>query len=522
MPATAHYRLKQKDSEAHCRCSNHIGPGDLGWPNQPQTYAAKCSDGGWQRSGETKTVTVGAGVYHAETLAAANSLALTDARTQAQALLDCGDDLVFHFGVPSKVKVMPDGKVIALGNWNFIQTLIGPTLSDPFLWPMLYRLNADGSFDSSFLGFSSVTFCDEDGNPLSYAFGASEGVNQGWDIGFDSTGRIYVCGQFLFKLSGVIYNNIARFSAAGAFDASFVCRFSNQGFLMGAPVRTLAIVNDSSIFYGGAFDHYSKGSAGFVSAVSLVNVDGARTLIATIPVGDVYHTMWNPFCSVYKLGRLYLGNAAPGFVFAGGSGPPPSDLNVAGGGLVRVSLSSTGRFNGWRNCASIPFYYPGNSSTDHVLGIDMDRDGNLYLVGFFSSFGKVPLLSGFTGNNVPRLNCVKTDPTGVIDPNFKPTVANDNGGSGFGVQVIKVLPDRNVLIAGGALYFDPSNPFPNEIVKVEPTKARILSLYPEMDGLIFGFPYAVDVTDDGLLFVGGVGGFIGGGLPPGAVQRFRY
>lgn len=529
MPDTAHYRLRQKDAENNCRCSaDALGPGDLGWPNQPQTYTAKCADGGWQKTGDQKTVTVPAGTYHAETLAAANSLALVDARTQAQALLECSVHMVFHRGQPKKLKAMPDGKVICAGIFNFLETLEGDDLSSDFLWPMIYRVDDDGAFDPTFTGFTTVPLCDADGNLLDYSFGASEGVNQAWDFGFDSTGRIYVVGLFCFKLSGVVYSGIARFSADGVFDATFLCRFSNQGFL-NAPVYTIAVVNDDSIFCGGTFDNYAKGNGSFVQTISLVNIDHNRTAVGTIPVGTVYTTLWNPFCSVYKLGRLYLGTTAPQFEFAGGSGKPPSALNVAGGGLVRVTLNSVGRLSSWRNVASIPYYPPG-STTDHVLAIDMDDAGNLYLVGLFSSFGKVPLLGGvipgsigYTGDNVPRLNVVKTDATGTIDPNFKPAIVAA-GDFAFGLQVVKVLPDHNILISGGAAYIDPSNPFPDQIVKLNPKTGAVISTYPDMEGLIYGFPYAVDATRAGeYLYIAGVGGFVLPESPAGAaIQRFKY
>ena len=522
MPSTAHYRLRQKDSEGHCRCSDHTGPPGIGWPNQARSYTARCRDLGWAAEGDEHTVTVPAGTFHASTLAAANTLALNSARQQAQALLSCDEMLISTAGPGgcTKVKCIEEGRPVAIGGWKAMTIYHSNAPQEDFWSVMMMRLNVDGTFDYDFRTFLDVPLCKSDGELIVLEdLGIGEGAGQLHDFAVDAGGNIIVVGDFYMLVSGVVYNGVARFSSAGVWDPTFLCRFSASGDLGSASVRTVQVINATSIIFAGIFTHYAKAGGGFGVAINLVNVDQNRTALYAAQITTVYFTLWNVWCSCFSQGRLYLGTENPGFEFGGGSGPPPSDLNVAGGGVFKIELNGSGRVTGYRCVTTIPFF--GENHYGRVLSLDMDRSGNLYAVGLIGAIGRVPILSGYYSNEVARVNTFKISATGTVDTVWKPRIYLPD--FPFGISQIRVLPDRGLMVAGGGFYMvvagnDPINA--RSIARFNPSGVLIGST-PE--GMIQGPIQVFDLSTDGYVYVVagyaiGTGGIFGIGS---IIQRFH-
>jgi uncharacterized delta-60 repeat protein len=185
--------------------------------------------------------------------------------------------------------LQPDGKALVGGDFTSYQDTTRNRIA---------RLNADGSFDSTFnmgTGFNgsvSVVTMQSDGKVLvGGSFTAYQGttrnrlarlnVDGSFDTSFDigtgfnstvnavvlqSDGKVLVGGQFT-SYQGTTRNRIARLNADGSFDTTF-----NMGTGFGSTVYSVALKSDGKVLVGGSFTAYQGTTR---NRIARLNADGS-------------------------------------------------------------------------------------------------------------------------------------------------------------------------------------------------------------------------------------------------------
>jgi uncharacterized delta-60 repeat protein len=140
---------------------------------------------------------------------------------------------------PNNIALQSDGKIIAVG--NFIQYNGNPVNG-------IVRINADGTFDSSFL----------QGTGFAGGFGQK--------IAIQSDGKILIAGTFT-SYNGNSAGDIVRLNSDGTYDNTFNSTIGTNGVGI-----TIAIQNDGKIILGGGFTTYNGSPA---SRIVRINLDGS-------------------------------------------------------------------------------------------------------------------------------------------------------------------------------------------------------------------------------------------------------
>jgi uncharacterized delta-60 repeat protein len=315
---------------------------------------------------------------------------------------------VISTGFPPQVVVQSDGKII-LGSFSLAAfTLSGQTQAAN----RIIRLNADGTIDSSF-NYSVG------GNPLRLAI--------------DSTGRILAAGEFQTTENGVSVNRtFIRLNADGTLDNSFsfpatsVSQAASQNnklivILQGAIGNGVFRLNeDGSV--DNSFTRYGENNVSFRSLIVQPN---NKILVLT---GQ-------------KLLRLNEdGTVDDGFQQTTFPSMPTEMILSANGKITATngdSPISGYRFirllpNGATDQSFVPFFY-----THFRGGYDVQSDGSV-IIGDQNGFGTAVDSNYFT----------RVLPNGSVDAAF------NQGSSGFqtinpgSVRAITVQPDQKILIGG--------------------------------------------------------------------------
>lgn len=161
--------------------------------------------------------------------------------------LDGSIDEVFNAGGAGAnssvtcVKALPDGKILAVGNFT---TYNGKSVGQ------LIRLNSDGTLDETFNNSNEFALVDMN-DPDAY-----EVMPQHILMGKD--GAIYVAGGFN-RVNGTLAPLIAKFDADGVRDETFKPTGENEIHLKSSPyVDGAIIMSDGSIYLGGIFSGYNR------------------------------------------------------------------------------------------------------------------------------------------------------------------------------------------------------------------------------------------------------------------------
>jgi uncharacterized delta-60 repeat protein len=284
-----------------------------------------------------------------------------------------------------------DGKIVIGGLFTRAQPSGSST---PIVRQRLARLNADGSFDTSFeLGaggriLASVTQAD---------------------------GRIVIAGTFT-NVGGAVHNYVARLNADGTVDNSYAPDFNGR-------VYTLALQPDGKVIVGGAFTTIGGerrerlarlNPNGTIDSEFYPHVDGQ--------VGAVV---------LQSDGRIVVGGTFTSVVPVGGNSPTPRS------NLLRLNANGT---------LDTTFDPSPNSS---ITALAVQSDGKILVGGLFSAFTP-GLGSNTSATSSGRNFFARLNADGTIDANFAP---NPNSQ----VSTIAVQSDGKVIIGGAFTGMAPPN-----------------------------------------------------------------
>jgi uncharacterized delta-60 repeat protein/CSLREA domain-containing protein len=281
-----------------------------------------------------------------------------------------GNDSVFTLALQS------DGKVLIAGLFNSVSGQMRNRLA---------RLNADGSFDNTFLSDVNST------------------VTQ---VVLQPDGKILVGGYFTL-VSGQVRNRLARLNSDGTLDTSFIN--PNVNVPNGSPanpIGTIAVQPDGKILIGGNFTSVDGQAR---SGAARLNSDGTLDTNFNLNTnGTVSRYNFQPEGKILISGFFGVVNGAPRTTIA--------------------RINSNGSLdNSFQNV---------NITSGAVHAFDIQSDGKIVVGGNFSN------ISGVERRYLARLNA-----NGTFDPSFQDPNANF-GGDFYSITKILVQPDGKVLIGG--------------------------------------------------------------------------
>jgi uncharacterized delta-60 repeat protein len=277
------------------------------------------------------------------------------------------------------VAISPQGKILLGGNFTRVQ---GVTLNH------FAQLNSDGSLDKG--------FCP------------SPGANsEVLAVAFQEDGRVLIGGLFT-RVNNTNRCRIARLNADGSLDSSF-----SPGTGANGDVRCIAVQPDGKVLIGGPFTRFN-GSVR--NGLARLNVDG--TLDSEFNTGTgVGGERFVDELRLLEGGKVLI------------AGDFPSYNGVARANIARLNSDGT---------LDVSFD-PGVGAKpgDPILGVAIQPDGKILIVGSFTSFNRTPL------NNLARLN-----PDGSLDLTFNPGSGTAGGPINGVLQTVVLEPDGKIIIGG--------------------------------------------------------------------------
>ncbi len=386
--------------------------------------------------------------------------------------------------------VQPDGKII-ISIYNS---------SGGAIFGSLRRLNADGSFDTTFAA-------------ISLAGGRSS---------FESVTKVVVLPEDKILvgtniLGSVNAANLRRYNADGTRDAAFESPSlagSSGPFLNGHLINDFEVSADGSIFIVGSFNT--------VNAVSRINV--AKLLPAgnvdlNFAPPDVFQNyeaatgielfsngkilvgigaVGNPIAPVGSVNRfvVYNSDASLDFRFA-----PPANLisinkfvidgaeNIVLRGVFEENGAKVGRFARLSDGGSLISSFVVNYGIGgSVSTLEIQPDNKIIVAGDFNRVG------GFPRSGIARLN-----PDGTLDQTF-------DTGSGFDGMIEKLLvqPDGKILVGGEFATFNETGQ--GKITRLNSDGSLDTTFNPNADGTV----YSIVRQADGKILIGGAFTNVGG------------
>jgi uncharacterized delta-60 repeat protein len=253
----------------------------------------------------------------------------------------------------SATAIQSDGKILIGGGFTSYN---GTAING------IARLNSDGTLDTSFN--SGLEF---DGTVLT--------------ISVQSDGKIIIGGDFT-SYSGIDRNNIARLNSNGTLDAGF-----NPGTGADSWVYTTLIQSGGKIIIGGVFNSYNGTIRNYIARLNSNGTLDTSFNPGIGPDNGVYST------AIQSDGKIIIGGM---FLFVGGySREYLARLNV--NGTLDPSFNSVTGLN------------------NHITTIAIQSDGKILIGGTFTSY------NGITRNRIARANT-----NGTIDASFNPGTGANN------------------------------------------------------------------------------------------------
>ena len=331
-------------------------------------------------------------------------------------------------GIPTSLVVQSDGKIVLGGG---LYTDGGNT------WLAAFRLNADGSTDTTFRAAvesqsSGTVALEADGKPvvggsfatlngvprlrlarfdvdgtLDGAYNAGTNLNGTINaVAVQGNGTVVIGGAFTL-VSGGARNRVARLLSDGTLDASF-----DPGTGADGPVATLAVQADGKVLLGGTFASLN-GTAR--SGLARLNADGTLDAACTASCG--------PGGSVLALTVQPDGKAILAGTFTQVNG-------VARNGVARLNTDGTLDAG----------FDPGTGANAAVETVAVQVDGKVLLGGTFTQF------NGASHGQLARLNA-----DGSLDAAFQGTTVTTKTSTPatvYGVTCLAVQADGRIFIGG--------------------------------------------------------------------------
>lgn len=371
------------------------------------------------------------------------------------------------------IAIQSDDKAVVVGDF----TSYGVTSAN-----RIVRLNTDATVDATFTygtGFNSVAY----------------------SVFIQDDGKILVGGVFGIY-NGNTHIRLIRLETNGSPDSTF-----NIGFGPNAPVQSISVSNNSSVFIGGDFTTYNGISSNYFVELSPQgefvdqrNSFNDRTIaVAVRPDGS--HLIGGEFTA-------YNGDTYNRIVQLRPNGDVDENFNVGSGfddDVTAIALQSDGkaivcgRFNNYQSLTStniIRLNTDGTGDATFITGtgfstfaprnIAIQNDGKIIVVGAFTSY------NGTSANRIVRLN---TD--GSIDSSFV-------YGTGFDETALDVFiqNDGKILVSG--IFGSYNGTTANQIVRLN-TDGSIDTSFNSGSGVGFGFGdiQTVAVDNNDKILIGG-------------------
>ena len=320
--------------------------------------------------------------------------------------------------------------------------------------PAIYRVNTDGSIDTSFVA-AGATYIED-------SAGAHADIH---DIVVLSTGKILIAGDFT-TINGVAIAGIARLNSDGSLDTTFNTGGGGlTGFNNFADVASNCLVVDSNglIYVAGEFTAYNGVSE---TGVARLHADG--TLDATFNPGSNFLpnsasatcVMLVPGIGVLLGGdfNTLSGDSLPGVMAFNTDGTPNTNFNLPSSpfisatcfalqanGQILVGGDGYGTITRLNTDGSIDTTFrPIFGGSGIVQNIVVQTDGKILVGGNFSSVNQVPRADLARLNSDGSLDTTAVMNAGVSDQNGFPNILVEE-------------PDGKVLVAGGYTLLDNNN-----------------------------------------------------------------
>ena len=307
--------------------------------------------------------------------------------------LDGSIDTTFNIGTGFNFSVyamalQSDGKIVVGGEFTSYDGLTGFTFAPVGFvsFNRIIRLNTNGSYDSTFNGFTS-------------AFNSNVR-----DIAIDSSGKIYVVGNFTTH-DGVSANRIIRLNSDGSRDTAF-----NVGTGFNAIALKIKLFGSNAVFVAGGFTSYRgatwnrlvklftdgqadgfsfQQNAGFNNTVNAIDIQADGKILCggdftshnTVPTIDRFCRLnsnntldtWTRFNDVVYDIKIY---DSSNNMLLGGAFTTSVDLGVSANKIIMLN-SSLGRNNS--------FDY-GTGFTGELYTFAVESNGNIIAGGFTTNY----------------------------------------------------------------------------------------------------------------------------------------
>ncbi|MDF7812486.1 T9SS type A sorting domain-containing protein [Hymenobacter sp. YC55] len=279
-------------------------------------------------------------------------------------------------GFISNILLQPDGKILVGGGFTTFN-------GQPF--PLVVRLNSDGSVDQSF------------------TFGTAASIRQITSLALQPDGKILVGSGTTFN-GGVQTGGLVRLQPNGTVDSSFN---SGTGMDQGGSVSTILVQADGKILIGGSFTNFAGQQLRWLVRLTSTGVVDPSFIANTtnINLGPISALAQQPD------GKLLIGGS-----FTQVDGQPAARI-------ARLLLDGTLDNS----------FQPGTGANNTVRSISLEPNGSIVIGGNFTQ------VNGINRGRVARLTS-----TGNLDTNFAAGVGASNQ-----VNYVTTIPAGQVLVAGG-------------------------------------------------------------------------
>ncbi len=341
---------------------------------------------------------------------------------------DASVDTTFNHGgtgannIVTAVYVLPNNKIIAGGYF---------TQYNGYSWSRIVRLNADGTYDSTFALMG----------------GFNGNVNE---LAVQPDGKVLAAGGFT-NFNGTTINRIARIDTTGTRDLTF-----KVGTGADLSLNTVFLNSDGKIYIGGTFtvvDSFARVRLARLNANGTVdqsiNVDSKfNSNVNTIDfqssgkaIAGGLFVKYNQY-SVGRIARLDVRGNVDATFNPGGTGcnnqvrcllVQSDDKVLVGGDFTKYNTTTVNRICRLNADGTLDnSFTTGTGPNGTVYAMALQPDGKIVLTGSFTTF-----------NGTPAVRIVRLNTNGTIDNTFNAGTGLNNYGNDLAIQA-----DGKIIVVG--------------------------------------------------------------------------